>query len=77
MRKSVAKNGHVESGQKLLSQVRAGFVARGTSLNAWCKSHQVLHQNARKCLLGEWDGPKAKALRRQIIAAAGLHKEAA
>lgn len=55
-------------------RVRAGFVVQGTSLTAWCRARGVKHQNARKALAGEWKGPKASALIREILQAAGLDK---
>ncbi len=53
-----------------MRQVRAAFVACGGSLCQWCDHHGVRHQNARKALLGEWEGPKAQALRLEICHAA-------
>lgn len=52
--------------------VRAGLIARGTNLHQWCKARRLNHQNARDCLLGNWNGPKAKRLRRRLLAAAGV-----
>ncbi|MAS94376.1 MAG: hypothetical protein CMO55_14350 [Verrucomicrobiales bacterium] len=48
------------------NQVRAAFVARGTSFHAWCKSKGLDPHNARKAVLGTWSGPKASAILRQI-----------
>lgn len=70
MNQSVANNEHHAHGPEILSQVRAGFVLQGTSLQAWCREQGLLRQNVRKCLLGEWNGPKAKQLRKKIIEAA-------
>jgi hypothetical protein len=50
--------------------VRAGFVALGTSLNAWCRENGVTLQSADKALNGEWTGPGAEALVRRIMRAA-------
>jgi hypothetical protein len=63
--------------QELLKEVRAAFVARGSSLHAWAIEHDVKWPNARAALLGAWDGPKARQLRKRIIAAAGLTARAA
>lgn len=52
--------------------VRAAFVAQGTSLHKWCRSHRVDPHNARKALIGQWQGEKARKLRQRIKAAAGL-----
>ncbi len=50
--------------------VRAGFVAQGSSLHAWCRQNGIDYHNARKALDGRWRGPKAEILVRQIAAAA-------
>ena len=54
--------------------VRGAFTAQGSSLHQWCKSHGVNHQNARKALIGQWQGPKASALVEQILKASGFRK---
>ena len=56
----------------LHQQVKAGFVAKGTSLTAWCMSEGVHCSNAKQCLTGNWNGPKAKALRAKIIRDSGI-----
>lgn len=56
----------------LYLQVRAGFVIKNTSFNAWCKKNNVLRPNAHKALIGEWKGPKARELVAKITSAAGL-----
>lgn len=64
---------HLETlGPDLLIRVRAGFVGRGTTLNAWCLANDVHHSNARQVLLGAWDGPAGRRLRTKILRAAGL-----
>lgn len=63
---------HVSAGRDLYLRVRAAFVTRDTSLRAWCIKNHVFLQNARDCLLGVWDGPAAKELRRRICEAAGV-----
>lgn len=60
---SVTQKGHT------LVQVRAGFVAQGTSLHAWCKQNGIDTQNARKALTGQWTGPKASLLCARLVAA--------
>lgn len=52
-------------------KVRAAFVARGTSLKAWCQAEGIPFSNARDVLIGSWNGPKGKALRARIVSAAG------
>jgi lambda repressor-like predicted transcriptional regulator len=49
--------------------IRAGFVAQGTSLRAWCIAAGVSYSDARKALDGRRNGPKARALAAQIEAA--------
>lgn len=58
--------------KELYDQVRGGFVARNTSLTAWCREHGHSPTNARSALVGAWNGPKAKALRVCIIKASGM-----
>lgn len=56
-------------GKQLLDSVRAGFVAQGTSLNAWCVEHGIRYPNARQALIGSWNGPKGLAMRIRIMRA--------
>ena len=56
----------------LYNQVRGGFVTHGTTLAAWCRSEGISMGNARDCLVGSWNGPKAKALRIRMIKASGM-----
>lgn len=65
-------NGFQTPGADLLRQVRAGFVAQGTSYTRWCRENGVLRANANQALIGAWDGPKAKKLRRRIIEASRI-----
>jgi len=53
----------------LYQHVRADFVRRGLTLNAWCRANGVTHGTARKALIGEWTGPKASVLVARIVAA--------
>lgn len=52
--------------------VRAGFIARGSSFNAWCKANGVKRQNAAAALLGKAGGPKARALVARLLKEAGV-----
>ena len=56
----------------LLRAVRAGLVARGSSLNAWCKARKIMRQNATKALVGDWKGPKATALVAKLMKSARM-----
>lgn len=53
-------------------QVRAVFVQRGTSLNRWLIENQVDRYLAYRALRGQSFGRKARAVRLQILRAAGL-----
>ena len=57
-------------------QVRAGFIAQGTSLNKWCEENSILPSNARDVLIGRWNGPKGQELRSKIAKASGARRQA-
>lgn len=57
----------MQPGQELVNAVRAGFVLKGTSMNKYCLSNAIDVSNAKKALLGSWDGPKALVLRNRLI----------
>lgn len=59
----------------LLLNVRAGFVAQGTSLAGWCRANGVRRQNAEKALRGSWTGPGAQKLVARLIGAAGVSSQ--
>ena len=50
--------------------VRAGFIAQGTSFQAWCVQESVTRQNADKALMNQWKGQKASELVARILEAA-------
>lgn len=52
--------------------VRAAFVLRGSSFQAWCAANDVKPQNAHKAMTGQWTGPKAAALVDRILKDAGV-----
>ena len=52
--------------------VRAAFVAKGSSLKAWCEQEGVKRQNADKALMDQWKGPKASAIVTRILEATGV-----
>ena len=54
--------------------VRAGFTAQGSSLTKWCKNEDINAQTAISCLVGTWDGPKARKLRARLVEAAGVEQ---
>ena len=57
------KQNNLSPSKELYLKVRAGFIARGTSLHKWCDEQGIKPSNARIALIGGWDGPKGKALR--------------
>ncbi|WP_157019834.1 hypothetical protein [Mesorhizobium xinjiangense] len=61
-----------DAGPSLLIAVRAGFVASGSSLNRWCMEHEVCRMSAVFALTGKRNGPKAIALRAQLIRESGI-----
>jgi len=68
----VLSTAHYQPSFDLYAKVRSCFVAQGTSLNAWCIGKGISRQNARKSLLGEWDGPKSRRLRKRLLIAVNL-----
>lgn len=60
----------------LYNMVRAGFVARGTTLHGWCRSQGISMGNARDCLLGAWNGPKGREMRTRLIKESGISSSA-
>lgn len=63
---------HEKPGENLLLRVRSGFVLQGSSLRRWCRENGVLPTNARDCLIGAWNGPTGRDVRRRICDAAKL-----
>jgi hypothetical protein len=58
--------------KQLYASVRAGFIAKHTSLNKWCKENGIHRQNARDALLGIWAGDAGLAVRERLIEASGV-----
>jgi len=48
---------HLRASPTIYRHVRADFVMRGSSLDAWCRANDVARRNARAALIGEWTGP--------------------
>lgn len=65
----------MQPSQKLANAVRAGFILKGTSLNKFCLSNAIDVSNAKKALLGSWNGPKAIALREKLVTASAGNQE--
>lgn len=53
-------------GVDFYNAIRAAFVARGTSLNAWCLESGVNRQTAEKALKGERYSKRAHLLRQEL-----------
>lgn len=70
----MGSNGSPE--ERLMRQVKAGFVAQGTSYTRWCRENGIAASGVRQVIYGTWAGPKGKALKRRVLRAAGV-KEAA
>lgn len=61
-----------EPSKSLYRKVRLGFFEQEDSLNAWCKRNNRHLTNVKEALYGTWNGPTAKALRKQLIEESGL-----
>lgn len=60
------------TGPSLLNNVRAAFVAKGTSLTGWCRENGITYPWARQCLLGVRSGGAARKMVQTITKEAGL-----
>lgn len=56
------------------NRIKAAFVARGTTLNAWCRANGVHIQNVRDAAFGRWRGAGASALMAKVIDSAGAQE---
>lgn len=65
---------HSNTGNQLLAAVRAGFVSKHTSLNAWCSKNRVTRPWVAQALTGKRKGPRAVAMVRRVASAAGVAK---
>lgn len=54
----------------ILVEVRAGFMRQGTSFKAWCQQRGVDRGYAHHVISGHTNGPRARILRAEILAAA-------
>ena len=62
----------IQPSRGLYNKVRGGFIAQGSSLSRWCAHIGINVQNAQACLIGTWNGPRAKELRSELVNAAGI-----
>lgn len=60
--------------KELYLKVRAGFVFQGTSLGAWCQQRGLDRTNVRAALIGAWDGPKGRKVRRRAVRDSGISR---
>jgi len=51
---------------------RAHFVRSGTTFNKWCLENGISRTYAEKSIKGERNGPKARAIREQVMRALGI-----
>ncbi|MBF0108031.1 MAG: hypothetical protein HQL76_02490 [Magnetococcales bacterium] len=61
-----------EQESAIFPKVKAGFVEQGTTFTAWCRQRKVNTSNAKAALLGAWTGPKARALKAELLVAAKI-----
>lgn len=66
----------VTGSRRLLYDVRSGFIQQGKSLSKWCAEEGVCRQYATAVIVGQRNGPAAKALRSRIVAASGARIQA-
>lgn len=69
---AVQRRDDLEPGDALYRAVRAAAVLQGQTFACFCRNQQVEPNWARQALTGERDGSKARALRSQLVQAAGL-----
>lgn len=62
---------------ELYLMVRAGFVAKGTTLNAWCIANGVNRQTVERALKGARNGKVSRELRERAVAAALVEEQGA
>ena len=69
----MSKESHdYQPGAILHDAVVGAFRARGEGIEAWCRENGVSPASARNATYGQSKGPKGRALRNRIIAAAGV-----
>lgn len=53
--------------ENLYIAVRTALIAKGTTLNAWCKANRVTRQTMEKALKGQREGRRSRELRERLI----------
>lgn len=56
-----------ESNADIYYAVRGALVARGDSLTAWCRRHEITRQWGEDVLRGRRTGPAAQKLRARLL----------
>ncbi len=59
-------------GRDLMHQVRAGLLLQNTTLADWCRKREVNASAVRQAIYGTWAGPKGRAMRTEVLKAAGV-----
>jgi len=54
----------------VLTEVRAGFILKETTLKGWCRQNGIDPGYGHKAVSGALNGPAARALKARIVAAA-------
>lgn len=57
---------------QLYLRVRAAFIMQGTTFGAWCREKGIHQTNAKSALIGVWNGPKGREVRRQLLIDSGV-----
>lgn len=65
-----------ELGTRLMQQIRAAHILRGTTYTAWCRSQGMDPSLVRQAIFGTWGGPKGRAIRAKALKAAGVRDDA-
>jgi hypothetical protein len=70
---TIVNSNEIPPSRELYLKVRAAFMLQDSqSLSSWCRENNVSGQNATSALMGSWNGPKGKEVRRKLIEASGV-----
>ena len=59
-----------------MNRVKAGFILQDTTFGAWCRANGIDPTAGRQAIYGSWNGPRGRAVRAQILKAAGVREAA-
>lgn len=62
----------IEPSADLFNRTRGSFMARGSSLNAWCVDQGLTYSWVRQCLIGKRRGEAAARMVQRVTKEAGL-----